>query len=131
MNIFELTIVMWLGAALVLYLLCRIFPSLNAPFTLTEEQQFSQIQLGLGLKKKTLPKKKAKKEDLPAFCVICQSGIESAEDITELLCTHVYHSGCIEEWFKTADTATCCLCRRVPPAHWTEESIVQTLIAQS
>jgi len=42
-------------------------------------------------------------------CSICYSNYTVDEKVTKLRCNHIYHNGCVEEWFKTS--GTCPLCR--------------------
>jgi len=41
-------------------------------------------------------------------CIICISEFEDDELITKLKCGHVYHKGCVYEWFKQKSECPCC-----------------------
>lgn len=42
------------------------------------------------------------------ICVICQSEFESDEMVTKLSCHHMYHSECLEEWYKMKQVCPIC-----------------------
>ena len=42
-------------------------------------------------------------------CVICLDYLDKGDDIRVLKCGHVFHDGCIEEWFMKE--VTCPICR--------------------
>ena len=43
------------------------------------------------------------------LCIICQEIIYPCSEIETLKCSHIYHSNCINTWFKTS--YTCPICR--------------------
>jgi len=46
-------------------------------------------------------------------CSICLDEFDSKENVEKLLCNHLFHKDCLNEWkckFKT--TATCPICRK-------------------
>ena len=52
-------------------------------------------------------------------CAICLGGFEEGEEMSMLVCSHVYHKRCITQWLlgdaPTADAMpTCPLCKAVP-----------------
>lgn len=46
-------------------------------------------------------------------CSICLSDITSGQNVTTLVCDHVFHSECIHRWFRS--NVTCPMCRAEQP----------------
>ncbi|CAG9334199.1 unnamed protein product [Blepharisma stoltei] len=50
------------------------------------------------------------KEKVEITCAICFDAFHPTSWVRKLHCSHLFHSTCIEEWFKA--NTTCCLCKR-------------------
>ncbi len=44
-------------------------------------------------------------------CAVCLSEFSREELVRELVCSHIFHSDCIQGWFMKARSAACPLCR--------------------
>ena len=73
---------------------------------LEQEKAFLEIELNCKKKKK----KSKKRKDLDE-CPICLIEMSNEQDTVKLACNHVFHSKCIEDWFKKS---TCCPYCRYP-----------------
>lgn len=61
-------------------------------------------------------------------CSVCLERFKASSDVRVLSCKHVYHSPCIDLWFRdnhVLDIQVCCLCKQ-DCQHFTEESEVET-----
>ena len=61
-------------------------------------------------------------------CSVCLERFKASSDIRVLSCKHVYHTPCIDLWFRdnhVLDIQVCCLCKQ-DCQHFTEESEVET-----
>ncbi|XP_077107604.1 uncharacterized protein LOC143765135 [Ranitomeya variabilis] len=58
---------------------------------------------------KDLPTREVKSEDESQSCVICITGYEIGEQVTELQCNHRFHQNCISTWLQSSPH--CPLCR--------------------
>ncbi len=54
-------------------------------------------------------------------CSICLNNITSGQDTTSLSCGHIFHSNCIQRWFRR--NATCPVCRAEQPRTNTGHSV--------
>lgn len=75
----------------------------------------------------TLPFSKDCFQEDDACCAICREVFEFGEEVKELPCQHIYHSGCILPWLELH--SSCPLCRRdLPvedaPGAYVEESMI-------
>jgi hypothetical protein len=53
-------------------------------------------------------------------CSICLNNITTGQDVTSLPCDHMFHSQCIQRWFRR--NATCPVCRAEQPRTNTEQT---------
>ncbi|CAG9323197.1 unnamed protein product [Blepharisma stoltei] len=44
------------------------------------------------------------------ICVVCLENFEEESKVRKLICDHVFHAECIDEWFK--QHKFCCVCRK-------------------
>ncbi|MCO5558606.1 hypothetical protein L7F22_012192 [Adiantum nelumboides] len=62
-------------------------------------------------------------EDEDTCCAVCREVFDSGEEVKELPCKHIYHSGCILPWLEMH--CSCPLCRRELPVEDTSSAYAE------
>ncbi|CAG9310600.1 unnamed protein product [Blepharisma stoltei] len=76
-------------------------------------ENYLERVLDLKIIDENFPEKKLRQSDIDrgnSSCPICLENFAIDDMIRELLCDHIYHQKCIDEWFATK--SYCCLCKR-------------------
>lgn len=67
-----------------------------------------------------IKKYKSEEENKFTSCCVCMTDFENDDEIRDCPCSHVYHVGCIDEWFK--QKPTCPVCRKDMRDYFKEQS---------